>query len=79
MDIRNELRNFIEQNLEVDDVSFTDDDNYFEQRFVNSLFAMRLVNFVEDKLDIEVDGDDLALDNFATINRVMSLISRLKP
>ena len=27
----------------------TDDDNYFELRFVNSLFAMSLVDFVERK------------------------------
>ena len=78
MDYRNEVRNFIMENLSIDDdnVSFTDDDNYFELRFVNSLFAMKLVNFVEQKFDIEVDNDELDIKNFSTVNNIVALINK---
>lgn len=78
MNYRNEIRNFIIDNLSItdDDVVFSDDDNYFQLRFVNSLFAMKLVNFVEQKFEIEIDNDDLDLKNFSTINNILALISK---
>lgn len=78
MDCRNEIRNFIMENLSIDEdnVKLGDDDNYFELRFVNSLFAMKLVNFVEQKFEIEIDNDELDLKNFSTINNIMALINK---
>lgn len=78
MDYRNEIRNFITQNLSINDdcAVFSDDDNYFQLRFVNSLFAMKLVNFVEQKFEIEIENDELDLKNFSTINNLMGLINK---
>lgn len=78
MDYRTEIRNFIMENLSIDNdnVEFTDDDNYFQLRFVNSLFAMRLVNLVEQKFDIEIDNDELDLKNFSTVNNILALINK---
>ena len=80
MDYRSEIRNFITDNLSVSDeeIIFSDDDNYFELRFVDSLFAMKLVNFVEEKFDIEVDNDDLDIKNFSTVNSILALVLRKK-
>lgn len=76
MDYRSEIRNFILSNLSIqeDEVEFSDDDNYFEKRFVNSLFAMKLVNFVEQKFGIEINNDELDLQNFSTVNNLLALI-----
>lgn len=78
MDYRNEIRDFIGQNLSIEDdgATFSDDDNYFELRFVNSLFAMKLVNFVEQKFGIEIENDDLDIKNFSTINNIVALINK---
>ena len=78
MDYRNEVRNFITDNLSIadEDIVFSDDDNYFELRFVNSLFAMKLVNFVEQRFEIEIENDDLDLKNFSTINNILALIQK---
>ncbi|RCX18741.1 phosphopantetheine binding protein [Anaerobacterium chartisolvens] len=78
MDCRNEIRKFIMENLSIDEdnVKLGDDDNYFELRFVNSLFAMKLVNFVEQSFEIEIDNDELDLKNFSTINNIMTLIDK---
>ena len=76
MDYRNEIRSFIVDNLFITDeeINFTDDDNYFELRFVNSLFAMKLVNFVEQKFDIEIENEDLDFINFSTVNNILALV-----
>ncbi|MHB8062126.1 MAG: acyl carrier protein [Ruminiclostridium sp.] len=78
MDYRSEIRNFIMENLSVgdDNAEFTDDDNYFQMRFVNSLFAMKLVNFVEQRFDFEIQNDELDLKNFSTVNNITALIEK---
>lgn len=78
MNYQNEIRNFIHQNLSIseDNIDFSDDDNYFKLGFVNSLFAMKLVNFVEQKFGIEVENEDMDLKNFSTVNNLMALIHK---
>lgn len=51
-----------------------DDDDIFALGFVNSLFAMQLVMFLEKEFALELTNDDLDLDHFRTINRIMELI-----
>ncbi|WP_223067493.1 acyl carrier protein [Paenibacillus caui] len=78
MDYRQEIRKFIGENLslEHEGAVLSDDDNYFELRFVNSLFAMRLVDYVERRFGIEIENEDLDLKNFSTINNLHALIER---
>ena len=80
MELSEKIRELITKNLIIfdDDVVFIDDDNIFEKGFVNSLFAMKLVTFIEDKFDIEVDNDDLSIANFSTINKIVSFIEKKK-
>jgi len=53
---------------------FQDDEDIFALGFVNSLFAMQLVNFVENDFDITVENEELELDNFRTIEAVARLV-----
>ncbi|EPY06544.1 acyl carrier protein [Paenibacillus sp. E194] len=78
MNYQNEIRNFIHQNMLIseDDIDFSDDDNYFKLGFVNSLFGMKLVNFVEQKFGIEVENEDMDLKNFSTVNSLLALIHK---
>ncbi|MBY0207126.1 MULTISPECIES: acyl carrier protein [Paenibacillus] len=54
----------------------TDDDDIFEQGFVNSLFAMQLVMFIEKEFAITIEIQDMDLSNFRTINQMVSLIQK---
>jgi len=78
MDYREQLRAFINENISFthEGATLSDDDNYFELRFVNSLFAMRLVDFVEQTFGIEITNEDLDLQYFSTINELQALVSR---
>jgi len=55
-----------------------DDEDIFALGFVNSLFAMQLVLFVEQEFQISVDNEDLDLDNFRTVDALANLIRRKK-
>jgi len=72
------IRDFIMSNLVVfdEDAKFTDDDNIFKKGFVNSLFAMKLLGYVEETFDITVDDDDMELSNFSSINNIIGLIDK---
>ncbi|GGV13992.1 acyl carrier protein [Streptomyces spectabilis] len=50
----------------------------FASGAVSSLFAMELVVFVESTFDVEVEGPDLALDNFRTLRTMSALVTRLR-
>ena len=56
-----------------------DDDDIFSLGFVNSLFAMQLVLFVEKEFQVKVQDDDLLIDNFRSVNAVVDLVKRKLP
>ncbi|MCP4135961.1 MAG: acyl carrier protein [bacterium] len=72
------IRDLIKENLVAfeSDLEFTDDDNFFELGFVNSLFAMTLVTFIESEFNMEISNDDLNISNFSTINNIQSFIEK---
>jgi acyl carrier protein len=51
-----------------------DDQDIFALGFVNSLFAMQLVMFVEKEFGMTVEDDDLNIDNFRTVNAIANLV-----
>lgn len=51
-----------------------DDEDIFSLGFVNSLFAMQLVMFIEKEFGIRIENNDLDLKNFSSINSINQLI-----
>jgi acyl carrier protein len=51
-----------------------DDEDIFALGFVNSMFAMQLVAFVEKEFGITVEDEDLDITNFNTINAICALV-----
>jgi acyl carrier protein len=54
------------------------DEDIFTGGFVNSLFAMQLVLFLEGNFLIKIGREDLKLDNFRTVNSMAQLIEQKK-
>lgn len=67
------IMGFLEKYFDVSKVN--KDDNIFELGFVNSLFAMQMVSFIENEFDFEIRNDELNLDNFKSINSILAFIS----
>lgn len=53
-----------------------DDHDIFALGFVNSMFAMQLVLFIENEFGVAIDNEDLEIENFNTINAIAALIER---
>ncbi|WP_375509323.1 acyl carrier protein [uncultured Nostoc sp.] len=52
------------------------DEDIFSLGFVNSMFAMQLVLFLEQEFQITIENEDLEFDNFKTINAMSNLVQR---
>lgn len=53
-----------------------DDEDIFATGFVNSLFIMQLVLFVESEFALTVEDEDLEIENFNTVDAVAALVAR---
>ena len=56
--------------------SLQDDEDIFATGFVNSLFALQLVLFIEKAFEISVEEEDLDIENFKSINAIANLAER---
>jgi methoxymalonate biosynthesis acyl carrier protein len=72
---RAELRRFITAKYPT--FELTDDQDIFALGFVNSLFAMELVMFVEKTFDTRIPNDELRLDHFRSVDAMVDLVHRL--
>jgi methoxymalonate biosynthesis acyl carrier protein len=54
----------------------TDSDDIFAGGYVNSLFAMQLIAWLEKEFDVEIGDDDLQLSNFSSVNAIAGLLER---
>jgi methoxymalonate biosynthesis acyl carrier protein len=61
------------------DILIQDHDDMFALGFVNSLFAMELVMFVEKEFDVQIPNDEMELKNFRTIDSMVELVGHLAP
>jgi methoxymalonate biosynthesis acyl carrier protein len=51
----------------------------FSLGYINSLFAMELVMFIEKAFEFTVPNDELRIDNFRTVEAMTGLVSRRRP
>jgi methoxymalonate biosynthesis acyl carrier protein len=73
-EIKDKIKTFLSRFIRNHDVAY--DEDIFASGFINSLFAMQLVMFVEKEFEITVDNEDLEIENFSTIAALASLVER---
>jgi len=78
MQEKEKIRQFIEKNIIVsrEEARFCDNDNIFELGIVSSLFAMKVLNYVQAEFNIAVDSDDMELENFCSVENILQFIER---
>jgi len=76
--MREKIRALVESNLNIfhSDVQFGDDDNIFRKGFVDSLFAVQLIAYLEQEFGITVSNKDLDINNFHSVNKMVSFVER---
>ena len=74
MDNKQQIREFVSRFVRGHDLG--DGEDIFATGFVNSMFAMQLVQFVETTFGITVESDDMEIDNFRSIDAIAALVER---
>lgn len=57
-------------------IDLKDNDDIFKQNLVNSMFAMKLIRFIETTFQVKCVPADLSLSNFNTINNMIEFIEK---
>ncbi len=73
-DIENTLREFLSRFIRNHELK--DDEDIFAAGFVNSMFAMQLVQFIEHRFCFAIESEDLELDNFRSVEAMTRFIER---
>ncbi|HEX9063066.1 MAG TPA: phosphopantetheine-binding protein [Clostridia bacterium] len=71
---KQKIREFLAKNKKIDNLA--DDDDLFKMGFVNSLFALQLVNFLEKTFKIKLSNKLITEENFRTINNITNTIMK---
>ncbi len=72
--IKAALRAFIAEATSISGIG--DDADLYESGVANSLFAIQLMTFVEQRFGIDIDADDLDMDNFRSLDATAALVLR---
>ena len=73
-EIKQSIRDFISRFIQGHPLQ--DDEDIFATGFVNSLFAMQLVQFSESTFGINVESEDLGIDNFRSVNALTRFVQQ---
>lgn len=60
-------------------VEISESEDIFQLGFVNSLFAMELVMFIEKQFAVTIPNNELQIDNFRTAVSMAALVQRCSP
>ncbi|MDB9527425.1 phosphopantetheine-binding protein [Oscillatoria sp. CS-180] len=74
IETKDKIRNFLSKFITHQEWQDTDD--IFALGFVNSMFAMQLVMFLEKEFLITIENEDLDLDNFRSIQAMSDFLAR---
>ncbi len=71
---RDQTRSFLRDMIRTDQLQ--DGDDIFARGFVNSLFAMQLVAWIEKTFQLQIGDDDLDISNFNSVDAIAGFIDR---
>ena len=75
------IKNFIRTELIYDDEKdFDENTNLIERGIVDSMSLVRLISFLEENYEMQVQDEDIVPENFSSLNKISSFIGeRRKP
>ena len=75
------IKTFIRTELIYDDEKdFDENTNLIELGIIDSMSLVRLISFIEENYEIQVQDEDIVPENFSSLNKISSFIAeRRKP
>ena len=75
-DLGTKIKHYIETQIVASrDVKIGDDDDLLLSNTLDSLGVMRLVEFIENLLDIKIPPEDITIDNFQSVATIKTYIA----
>lgn len=71
---REQTRGFLRQMIRIQQLR--DADDIFALGFVNSLFAMQLIAWIERTFEVKVEDEDLEIANFNSVDAIANFVGR---
>jgi len=77
METIDHIRDFVKNNLAVLDEKphLNDNDKIFELGYVDSFFAVQLIDFLEQQFEIHIEENDLDVENFSSIEQISKFVN----
>jgi acyl carrier protein len=76
MDIRQDIERFIVEDLMLADsnTKLDPDSSLLDRGVLDSLSLLRLINFIEERLGVTVEDDEVLPENFQTLNVTVAFV-----
>lgn len=75
-ELRKKIQVFLQDNIPNQHIE--DDDDIFKLGYVNSLFSLKLIGFIESAFSISILDDELDIANFNSIDAMTSFVHAKK-
>ena len=70
-----DIKNFIRTELIYnDEKDFDENTNLIERGIVDSMSLVRLISFIEEHCEIQVQDEDIVPENFSSLNKISSFV-----
>jgi acyl carrier protein len=70
------IKNFIRTELIYDDEKdFDENTNLIERGIIDSMSLVRLISFLEENYEIQVQDEDIVPENFSSLNKISTFLS----
>jgi methoxymalonate biosynthesis acyl carrier protein len=74
VDTRERIMEFFKGRVKTDDLKY--DTDLFKGGYINSLFALEMVVFLEDTFKIKIKNKEINEKNFRTIDNIVQVVER---
>lgn len=75
--IKQQLTDFIIETTGLSDDEFDAETPLYSEGYIDSFALTTIISFIEEQENTEVPGDDITLENFDSINKMIDYIGKL--
>lgn len=74
--MKERIKKFIIDNFMYGEGSLKDDESLFDSGIIDSLGLIKLLAFIQEKLNVSVDMSEVSMEKFNTINSIMETVEK---
>ena len=76
---KNEIKNLIMEIAEYKEADIACSDNLIEMGIIDSLMVMEIIDYIEDKYQMEFPPESIVPENFESIDKLYEVLNKILP